>query len=1758
MKNVNVNQKIAVSILAMVLVFGVQGISSGQTLSASSAQPLIEATLNITEVTLTLHGLTYTNNSWEVERNLKVLGIAGVTIDNVSRRSDTEVRVRLAFTGNINATSTLTFTLEAGGIENYEGPPLTAELPVSASEESVVASSDKPLTETTLSGSSVTLTLHGRTYLGSFAGSFSKILNNVKVSGIDGVTVWGGNHTDTEVALKLNFNGTDFDGAGNTLTFTVEAGAIENYEGPALTAELPVSASDESVRVSTARPLTEATLDGNIVTLVLQDRTYRSDYIGDSLKVSGISGITWSPRYRSSATEVEGKLSFDGRDFDRDTTLTFTVEARAIENYKGPALTVELPVSASNESVRASAARPLTEATLDGNIVTLTLHGGRIYAQNVRSYMKVSGIAGVTVSSSNVRRVSDTVVTIRLDFNGNINTAATLTFTVNAGAIANYQGSALTAELPVSASDESVRASAASPLTEATLNGSIVTLTLHGRVYETSRDISRYLKISGIAGVTFTPHNVNRVSDTEATVELNFDDRDFDGPGNKLTFTVEAGAIAGYNGPTLMAELPVSASDESVRASAANPLTEATLDGNTVTLTLHGGRTYERRTVASHLKVSGIVGATFRAHNVQRVSDTEVTVKLGFDGTDFDGTENKFTFTVNAGAIANYKGDALTAELPVSASDESVAASTTSPLTEATLDGNIVTLTLHGGRIYAHNVRSHVKVSGIAGVTVSSSNVKRVSDTVVTVELGFNGNINTAATLTFTVEAGAIENYKGAALTAELPVFGGDEYVIASVASSLTEATLNRNVVTLTLHGGRVYETPRDIIARHVKVSGIAGVTQPNSSNVQRVSDTEVTVRLDFDGTDFDGTGNKLTFTVAAGAIENYEGSALTAELPVSASDESVRASAARPLTEATLDGNIVTLTLHGGRIYVHNVRSHVKVSGIAGVTVSSSNVKRVSDTAVTVELDFNGNINTASTLTFTVYEGAIENYKGPALTAELPVFGGDEYVVASTTSPLTEATLNGSIVTLTLRGRTFSDSIGGSLSVSGISGVSLNSSKVKRVSDTEITVPLNFDGSDFDRNATLTFRVSSGAIENYNGSALTAELPVTATVETLPPVEVGEPETDTPDLAETQPTGSPDLVVSDIRVSKATLVPGENFTLYATVENNDTGQAAAATLRYYRATDNVNWSDATEVDTNRISALSGNREVEVSLALTAPTREDAYYYYACIDRVSNERDPNNNCSMWISVTVAASVTTNDVGTTHPRPSIYWVAWSASTTIQRAGLDGSNVTDVLTELDFPSGIAVDIERGKIYWTESGEWDALGNPIRATGKIQCADLDGSNVTALVTGLDDPRGIALDVAGGKMYWTVPGEVNRATQTFTGKIQCADLDGSNVTDLITGLEPPRGGIALDVSGGKIYWTDWDKIQCADLDGSNVTALVTGLYNLSDIALDVAGGKMYWMELLNVEIHHDESGGPIGIIQCADLEGSNVTDLVTGLSNLGGIAVDELGGKIYWTSEKYNAQTNSFTGKIQCADLDGSNVTDFLTGVYYPSSIALGIPIQNTELATVYRAEDVNQDGKVDTADLGMVAAALFSRNPPAPLGRLDVNGDGELTIDDLLQISNNLDEDDAAAAPALGVQRNTLDLDKIQAAIDLLLASDDSSLGVRRTLVYLQNLLAAVRPDETQLFANYPNPFNPETWLPYQLSTDNDVQFTIYDASGRVVRQLALGYQSAGYYTSRSRAAYWDGRNAQGERVASGLYFYTLTTGNFSATRRMLILK
>ena len=635
---------------------------------------------------------------------------------------------------------------------------------------------------------------------------------------------------------------------------------------------------------------------------------------------------------------------------------------------------------------------------------------------------------------------------------------------------------------------------------------------------------------------------------------------------------------------------------------------------------------------------------------------------------------------------------------------------------------------------------------------------------------------------------------------------------------------------------------------------------------------------------------------------------------------------------------------------------------------------------------------------------------------------------------------------------------------------------------------------------------------------------------------------------------GTPDLVVESTRVNNAFLRPGESFTLSLTVRNQGT-TASPTLLQYYYSTDNTISMDDAPMGTDAVDVLATGETVEKSITLTAPNYIGTYYYGACVDPTANENATYNNCSAAVSV---------NVSTTPP----FWMYWASDGGLLRAANDGTNLQTLqvfATGGCFQRKIALDVEGGKMYWTDSG--------VRGAGKIQRANFDGSNVEDIITGLPFPHVIALDVASRKMYWI---DFDRHT------IQRANLDGSDIEDLVSRVVNP-GGIALDVAKRKMYWTTGSyrspgKIWRANLDGTNVEDLVTTrLDDPSRIALDITGGKMYWM--LNTLTVDDDDG----VIQRANLDGSDVEDLVSGFDSSDGLALDVASGKMYWTQ--------LYPSKIQRANLDGSHVEDLITLTRRPCDLALGIsdpsdpdpvpvPVPDDPL-------DVNSDGQVTAMDLVAVALFYGTQVPSGISLSADVNADGSVDLADLMAVAQGID--------AAGGGINGLSLVEVEAALAAAaeqaaeleaVAAAPMRFGTRQSesrIAYhnvvnalaearhlghsvpavLQELLSLLTemadiPESTALLPNYPNPFNPETWIPYHLATDAEVTVTIYNVRGSVVSELVLGHQPAGVYESRGRAAYWDGKNELGEPVASGVYFYTLAAGDFTATRKLLIAK
>ena len=202
-----------------------------------------------------------------------------------------------------------------------------------------------------------------------------------------------------------------------------------------------------------------------------------------------------------------------------------------------------------------------------------------------------------------------------------------------------------------------------------------------------------------------------------------------------------------------------------------------------------------------------------------------------------------------------------------------------------------------------------------------------------------------------------------------------------------------------------------------------------------------------------------------------------------------------------------------------------------------------------------------------------------------------------------------------------------------------------------------------------------------------------------------------------------------------------------------------------------------------------------------------------------------------------------------------------------------------------------------------------------------------------------------------------------------------------------------------------------------------------------------------------------------------------------------------------------------------------------------------------------DINNDGIVNIKDLILISDSFGVEKPEYP--KADVNKDGSVDIIDLLYVASHLGESCISSAP-ISLDYSQQHVDIISEWITEAYNKNDGSDLFREGIARLESLRNSSITDNTTLYQNYPNPFNPETWIPYDLAQDSNVDIYIYDIRGQVIRKIRIGFQNAGSYRTKEQAAYWDGYNSSGERVANGIYFYSLKTDHIKATRKMTILK
>ena len=317
-------------------------------------------------------------------------------------------------------------------------------------------------------------------------------------------------------------------------------------------------------------------------------------------------------------------------------------------------------------------------------------------------------------------------------------------------------------------------------------------------------------------------------------------------------------------------------------------------------------------------------------------------------------------------------------------------------------------------------------------------------------------------------------------------------------------------------------------------------------------------------------------------------------------------------------------------------------------------------------------------------------------------------------------------------------------------------------------------------------------------------------------------------------------------------------------------------------------------------------------------------------------------------------------------------------------------------------------------------------------------------------------------------------------------------------------------------------------------------------------------------LKISGDYQEGEVGtilanpfVVEAQDENGSPMPRIpITFSVTAGGGSQGGIQAPILTTDAHGRAQTTLTLGQIPGPNKVSVTAEDLpkvtFTATAFASSDQTAVAAEGDGVGNIQNA-DVNGDGVVDVEDLDAVVAHLGE----ADENDMDVNEDGNVDTTDIVLVADALGS--GTSAPSLHAQfiaRFTAA--EVQQWLTQAAQLDMTVPAYRHGVWVLTQLHSFLTPKETALLVNYPNPFNPETWIPYQLAKPSEVTLHIYSVNGALVRTLILGHQPAGMYHTRSRAAYWDGRNTVGEAVASGIYFYTLTAGDYTVTRKMLIRK
>ena len=719
------------------------------------------------------------------------------------------------------------------------------------------------------------------------------------------------------------------------------------------------------------------------------------------------------------------------------------------------------------------------------------------------------------------------------------------------------------------------------------------------------------------------------------------------------------------------------------------------------------------------------------------------------------------------------------------------------------------------------------------------------------------------------------------------------------------------------------------------------------------------------------------------------------------------------------------------------------------------------------------------------------------------------------------------------------------------------------------------------DLSQTLTAPDTPGV--HYYGvciDALTDEADTTNNCSQAIAITVEAPPPDPVESAESEPIvrpEAPDLLISADRVDRSTISQGQGVRLHITLTNQGMRAAPATTIRFYRSLDATISAEDTELRAVPVSGLGPGRSYTTWALLPSPFAVGVYYYGACLDAVASEFDTTNNCSDAIEITIEAQGT----GTQQLFP---------SGTIETQSLDvgGSPIV-----LDVSGNFFGNVES---YTASSSDTSAVTVSLSGSEVTLTPVSEGwARVTIQASSGDLAAQQTFSVSVGGVAVPEPA-VREATVRDTTGPEIPDISGPDTSPEVSipdaGLRQfIRSALGLE-EGDTITQQKMAGLtrlyaqssQISDLTGlehaTSLSYLFLEVNSISDISALSGLTSLTRLSLDGNSISDISALSGLTSLTFLTLEGNTISDIsaVSGLTSLTFLSLSaNTISDISAVSGLTSLTTLSFEGNT-ISDISAVSGLTSLSYLHLTANTISDISAVSglTSLKGLYLFINTISDisavsGLTSLRDLSLEGNTISDISAVSGLTSLiflslsdntisDISAVSGLTSLTLLYLHNNTISDVSAVSGLTSLTELSLSGNSITDLAPLrTLKANNPSVDIDIDINPIGGAPSLpVLPAETALLSNYPNPFNPETWIPYQLAKSADVTLTIYDIKGREVRRLALGHRPAGFYRSRGRAAHWDGRNQIGEKVATGLYFYTLTTGEFTATGKMLIQK